>query len=99
ITQNVARRIAQLGILPNELVALDLSNEYLHAVLLVSCARAGIATVSGVPGSLAGIAVKATFSDRQPMRTELYPVHAVTQQWLSDSVDQSPYRFPQVSGD
>lgn len=64
ITQAI-RRLHDTGMVKGDIVALELSNEFLHALLLLACARFGIATLSGSPATLqAEFPVKAVFHDK-----------------------------------
>jgi long-chain acyl-CoA synthetase len=68
IIAQTIRRLLEAGLAKGDLVALELSNEQLHAVLLVACARIGIATVSGNPLAVQDyLPVKAVFRDRRPL--------------------------------
>jgi acyl-CoA synthetase (AMP-forming)/AMP-acid ligase II len=50
MTGCVLRRLFDNGAVQGGIVAVDVANDLLHAVLLLSCARAGIATIAGPPG-------------------------------------------------
>lgn len=101
ISKDVARRLAALGVLPNQIVALDFSNEYLHAIFLVACARAGVATMSGALADQAGGGVKAIFTDRQRDASGSVPAHVVDQEWTEvlHSTTPSRYDLPIIHGD
>src|SRR5262245_33206403 len=58
-------RLRSAGIAQADVVVLDVSNELLHAVLLISCARIGVVTISGRPQDIAGqIAIRAVICDK-----------------------------------
>jgi len=67
VTEHAVWRLLDAGLAKGDVVALEFANELLHALLLVACARIGIATVSGNPSAVQDhLPVKAVFRDRAP---------------------------------
>jgi acyl-coenzyme A synthetase/AMP-(fatty) acid ligase len=65
LTVQTCRRVLDAGIAKGDVVAIEVSNEFLHALLLLACARIGVATVSGSPLAVqAHVPVKAVFRDQ-----------------------------------
>jgi acyl-CoA synthetase (AMP-forming)/AMP-acid ligase II len=101
LTRAVSGRLRSAGIAQGDVVALDFSDELLHAVLLVSCARAGVVTMSGRPEEVAGqIAIKAIIRDKpfaiSPAGgTATISIHA-DHSWLqpADHVGENEIRCP-----
>lgn len=86
MTARTIRRLQEAGFARGDVVALELSNELLHALLLVACARIGIATVSGSPAAIQDhLPVRALFRDRAapgaPQTDAAVPVVAVDESW------------------
>ena len=87
MSRAVIGRLRSAGIARGDVVALDLSNELFHAVLLMSCARMGVVTISGRPADIMGqIAIKALIGDK-PMATASAATAAtnficIDQSWL-----------------
>ena len=82
IAQTV-RRLLDAGLAKGDVVALELSNEFLHALLLVACARIGVATLSGSPSTVqVHVPVKAVFRDRSlPATGPSIQVISVDESW------------------
>ncbi len=65
ITRAALARLLSAGLRKGDVAVLDISNELLHAILLVGCARIGVVTISGRPEDVAGqIGFKAVIRDR-----------------------------------
>ena len=65
LTVQTCRRVLDAGIIKGDVVAIEVSDEFLHALLLLACARIGVATVSGSPMAVqAYVPVKAVFRDQ-----------------------------------
>ncbi|MBX9846048.1 MAG: acyl--CoA ligase, partial [Xanthobacteraceae bacterium] len=84
---NVNRRLLGQGIEPGSLVAINVVDDLLHAVLLIACARMGVATVSGEPVLISSqLAVSASLRDKAVSDTGL-PFVLVGRDWLARSVE------------
>jgi len=67
ITRSLAAHVIQMGVTRGDIVALTILNDFLHAMLLLTCARLGIVTMSGRPEQLGGtVTIKKWFCDRPP---------------------------------
>ena len=65
LTVQTCLRVLDAGIVKGDVVAIEVSNEFLHALLLLACARIGVATVSGSPLAVqAYMPVRAVFRDQ-----------------------------------
>jgi acyl-CoA synthetase (AMP-forming)/AMP-acid ligase II len=65
MTNSLIARMLDNGVASGSIVAVDVANDLLHAVLLLGCARAGIATIAGLPGHLGDVLrVTALVTDR-----------------------------------
>ena len=65
IVTQVSSRLAAAEVVKGDCVALEMANDYRHALLLIACARNGIATVSSTPDALAGlISLTAVLTDK-----------------------------------
>jgi acyl-coenzyme A synthetase/AMP-(fatty) acid ligase len=104
-TRYVAARITAAGLKKGDVVALELANEFLHAVLLVTCARLGIATISGRPQTIAGaIPIKGVIADKQHSGAarayvSANPLIVVDESWLDapgDPQDEPAFVAPQL---
>src|SRR5436190_7296312 len=82
ITSNLYARIAKGGVARGDVVSLDIKSEFLHALLLIACARHGIVTMSGHPDQVRHkIVVKAHYCDH-PSKVEGLALVAVDASWV-----------------
>lgn len=84
-------KLADAQIRRGDIVGIDLSNQFHHAVLLLACARAGVATVSGDPRPVHAIMpLKAVLFDGKQTRpaagTDLPVFLKIDPTWFQSSV-------------
>ena len=88
-------RLFAAGVRSNQIVAVDIVDDFLHAVALLSCARAAIATIAGLPGALGDeLPVAAALIDRNMDATSAIPTLMVDQSWLASDVIEFEFQPP-----
>jgi acyl-CoA synthetase (AMP-forming)/AMP-acid ligase II len=93
LTASVIARLFANDVAGGSIVALDIADDLLHAVLLLACARAGIATIAGHPAQLReDLNVTALLSDKpgaaDSMPTSTYRLVVVDDGWLDNETGQ-----------
>jgi acyl-coenzyme A synthetase/AMP-(fatty) acid ligase len=85
LTRRVIGRLDEWGLKRGDVVALDFADEFLHAILLVSCARTGIVTLSGTAEAVSRfVKVASEIRDKPRPQPEAMPspAHLIDASWL-----------------
>jgi len=93
---SVSSQLFSKGIRSGQVVAIDIADDFLHAVVLLTCARARVCTIAGRAGDLArDIPVAALLSDRPPGPASTIPELKVDASWLTSPAGTYEFRTPQ----
>lgn len=93
MTSSVILRLFSANVVRGSIVAIEIADDLLHAVVLIACARAGIATIAGHPGRAGHrLKIAGLVSDKPgagPTTTPELRLLAVDANWLDPATDKA----------